>query len=61
MTINKDQVQGRIDAAKGAVKEVTGKVVGNPTLEVKGNIEKNLGKVRALFGDIREDVKKPLK
>ena len=61
MTINKDQVQGRIDEAKGAVKELAGQVVGNPTLEVKGNIEKNLGKVRALFGDIREDVKKPLK
>ena len=61
MTINKDQVQGRIDEAKGAVKEAAGKVVGNPTLEVKGNIEKNLGKVQAKVGDIREDMKKPPK
>ena len=58
MGINKDQVQGRIDEAKGAIKEEAGKVVGNPSLEVKGNIEKNLGKVQAKVGDVREDMAK---
>jgi uncharacterized protein YjbJ (UPF0337 family) len=27
------------------------------TLEAKGNIEKNLGKVQAKFGDVKKDVK----
>ena len=58
MSINKDQVQGRIEATKGAIKETTGRVMGNPTLEVKGNIEKNLGKVQGKVGDIRADMKK---
>ena len=61
MTINKDQVRGRVEEAKGAIKETTGKVVNSPSLEVKGNVEKNLGKVQAKVGDIREDMKKPPK
>jgi uncharacterized protein YjbJ (UPF0337 family) len=31
--------------------------VGDPTLEAKGNIQKNLGKVQEKFGDIKQDVK----
>jgi uncharacterized protein YjbJ (UPF0337 family) len=58
MTINRDQVQGRIDEAKGAIKEATGKAVGNPSLEVKGSVEKSLGKVQAKVGDIRENMTK---
>jgi uncharacterized protein YjbJ (UPF0337 family) len=57
MSINKDQVKGRVEEAKGSVKEVSGKVVGDATLEAKGNIEKNLGKVQAKFGDVKKDVK----
>jgi len=61
MSINKDQVKGRVEEAKGSVKEVAGKVVGDATLEAKGNIEKNLGKVQAKFGDIKQDLKHPAK
>jgi uncharacterized protein YjbJ (UPF0337 family) len=58
MGINKDQVKGHVEEAKGAVKEAVGKIVGNPSLEVKGNIEKNLGKSQAKFGDVKEALKK---
>jgi uncharacterized protein YjbJ (UPF0337 family) len=61
MSINKDQVKGRAEEAKGAIKEATGKIVGNPSLEVKGNIEKNLGKFQAKIGDVSEDLKKASK
>jgi uncharacterized protein YjbJ (UPF0337 family) len=57
MSINKDQIKGRVDEAKGTVKEAVGKLVGNETLEAKGNIQKNLGKVEAKVGDIKQDVK----
>jgi len=58
MSMNKDQVTGRIDEVKGAVKETTGKVIGNESLEIKGNVQKNLGKTEAKFGDIKNDMEK---
>lgn len=61
MSINKDQVKGRIEEAKGTIKEATGKLVGDDTLEAKGNIQKNIGKVQAKLGDLKEDVKDSLK
>lgn len=61
MSVNKDQVKGHIEEAKGTIKEVTGKLVGDKTLEAEGNIQKNLGKVQAKVGDIKQDVKDTLK
>lgn len=61
MGINKDQVNGRVDELKGSVKEATGKVVGNTSLETKGKIEKSLGHTQAKFGDIEENMRKPAK
>ncbi len=58
MGINKDQVTGRTEEAAGKVKEVIGKVVGDKTLEDKGNLQKNIGAVRASIGDIKADIKK---
>jgi uncharacterized protein YjbJ (UPF0337 family) len=57
MSINKEQVTGRVEEAKGAIKEATGKLVGDKTLEAKGNIQKNLGKVQAKFGGVKQDAK----
>jgi len=61
MSINKHQVKGRIKEAKGTIKEATGKLVGNKMLQAKGNIQKNLGKVQAKFGDLKKNVKDSLK
>jgi uncharacterized protein YjbJ (UPF0337 family) len=58
MGINKDQVEGRLDQAQGKIKEVVGNAVGNKTLEVKGNIQKNVGAVQASIGDARHDIEK---
>lgn len=57
MTINKDQVKGKAREAAGKIKETTGHLVGNKSLEEKGRIEKNLGKTQATYGDVKEDVK----
>ena len=56
--MNKDQVKGRAEEVKGKVKEVAGKLVGNKSMEVKGIIEKNLGKVQADLGDLKNEVNK---
>lgn len=56
--MNKDQVKGRVEEAKGKIKEVAGHVVGNKDLELEGEIQKNAGKVGAGLGDAKENIKK---
>jgi uncharacterized protein YjbJ (UPF0337 family) len=55
--MNKDQVKGRVEQAKGSVKEATGKAVGNPNLQDRGTVEKATGKAQATYGDVKEKVK----
>lgn len=55
--MNKDQTKGRLEEAKGKVKEVAGKLVGNDELELKGKIQKSGGQAQAAYGDLKEDVK----
>lgn len=57
MSMNKDQVNGRVKEAKGRIKELTGKLVGNESLEAKGKVQKTLGKAQAKFGDVRQDIR----
>jgi uncharacterized protein YjbJ (UPF0337 family) len=59
--MNKDQVKGRVEQAKGKVKEVTGDIVDDKSLEVEGNIQKNVGKAQAGFGNLKEEVKEEIK
>jgi uncharacterized protein YjbJ (UPF0337 family) len=59
--MNKDQVNGRMEQAKGSVKEAAGKVVGNEKLEAEGQVDKNAGKAQATYGDLKEDVKDAVK
>jgi uncharacterized protein YjbJ (UPF0337 family) len=55
--MNKDQTKGRIEEAKGKVKEVSGNLVGNDDMELKGKIQKSAGKAQADYGDLRENIK----
>jgi uncharacterized protein YjbJ (UPF0337 family) len=56
--MNKDQVKGRTRTVTGKIKESVGKATGDKDLEVKGTAEKAGGKVRATYGDVKDDVKK---
>ena len=56
--MNKDQAKGRIKEVEGKVKQVAGNVVGNKKLEQKGNVQKDVGKVQAAYGDLKNDLKK---
>jgi uncharacterized protein YjbJ (UPF0337 family) len=58
--MNKDQVEGRFEEAKGKVKEIAGKIVGNEDLEQEGKIQNTEGKVQAGYGDLKEDIKDAL-
>ena len=61
MSINKDQVKGNAQKAIGTVKEVAGKIIGNKELEVKGTVQKNVGRVQSSVGDAKSDIHKVLK
>jgi uncharacterized protein YjbJ (UPF0337 family) len=61
MSINKDQVKGRVKEAAGTVQEAAGKAVGNPTQEFKGKVNKTVGAAQAKFGDMKEHAKESQK
>ncbi len=54
--MNKDQVQGRAETAKGAVKEAAGKLVGNDRLTAEGQVDQAAGKVQSTTGDVKNKV-----
>jgi uncharacterized protein YjbJ (UPF0337 family) len=50
----KDRIEGKVDQAKGTVKEKTGEAVGNPDLRDRGTAERVGGKVQEKVGDIKK-------
>jgi uncharacterized protein YjbJ (UPF0337 family) len=61
MSINKDQVKGRVEEAEGKIKEIAGKFTGNETLELKGKVQKGQGEAQAAFGDLKKNVEDAVK
>jgi uncharacterized protein YjbJ (UPF0337 family) len=57
-SMNKDQVKGRVEEAKGKVKKITGKITGDKALERKGKVEEIAGKAQAQYGDVKRDFTK---
>lgn len=51
---NQDKAKGTAKEAIGAVKEKTGKLVGNEDLEARGAAEKAEGKVQDKVGDVKK-------
>lgn len=56
--MNKNQIEGRINTAKGKGKEIVGEAVGNPELELKGKAQKTLGQIESKYGDAKDDLAK---
>lgn len=55
--MNKDQIKGRIEQAKGSVKEASGKIVGNDRLQTEGVADQLKGNLQAGYGDAKQDAK----
>ena len=49
-----DKIEGALHEVKGKVKEVTGKIIGNPNLRDEGTAEKVSGKVQRKVGDVKK-------
>jgi uncharacterized protein YjbJ (UPF0337 family) len=55
--MNKNQVKGRADTAKGTIKQAAGKATGNQKLKQEGAAQKAGGKVESGYGDAKSKVK----
>ena len=53
---NKDEVKGKFDQAKGAVKENVGRATNDPDLESEGQADRAGGNLREGFGTARRKV-----
>ncbi len=56
--MNKKQVQSRVKAVTGRIKEATGKLIGNRAMQRKGLGERNAAERKALYEDLKADFKK---
>lgn len=55
--MNKDQVKGVAEKAKGKINETVGKATNNPAREMKGDAQQAMGQARKNVGDAREEAK----
>ena len=53
---NRDEVEGKFDQAKGAVKENVGRATGDRDLEVEGQANRAGGNLQEGFGTARRKV-----
>lgn len=58
--MNKEQVSGAVDEAKGKVKEGWGKLTDDKSTQAEGLVDQVKGKVEKAHGNLREDVKDDL-
>jgi len=54
---DKDRIEGSAKQAKGTVKEVVGKAVGDAKLQSEGNADKIEGKVQNAVGGLKDALK----
>ena len=48
--MNKDEMKGKIEKAKGYVKEKAGQAIGNRDVEAEGAADRTAGKAQESFG-----------
>ena len=59
--MDKDRIKGVADQAKGAVKDATGKIIGDSKLQAEGQADKAKGKVENAIGGAKETVRDAVK
>ena len=53
---NRDEIEGKVDRAKGSVKETVGRAVNDQDLADEGRADKVGGSVQEGFGKVRRNV-----
>jgi uncharacterized protein YjbJ (UPF0337 family) len=55
--MDKDRIKGSAEQAKGAIKEVAGKVTGDAKLESEGKADKAAGRVQNAVGGLKDTLR----
>lgn len=55
--VDNKRIEGMGHEAKGAVKETTGKLTGDRSQQIEGNLEKNAGKIERSVGRAEDDLR----
>ena len=55
-TPNRDEMEGKFDQAKGAVKENVGRAIDDRDMEAEGQADRTGGKVQEGFGEAKRKV-----
>jgi uncharacterized protein YjbJ (UPF0337 family) len=55
--MDKDRIKGSAQQAKGAVKEVVGKLTGDSKLEAEGKIDKAAGTLQNAVGGLKDTLR----
>lgn len=53
---NKDEVKGKLDQAKGAIKETVGGALGDRDMEAEGQADRASGNVQEGYGEAKHKV-----
>ena len=56
--MNKKEINGRVKAVKGRIKEATGKLIGDKGMQRKGRVEKSVAEKKVLYEDLKADFRK---
>lgn len=54
--MNKDEMKGKAEQAKGYIKDKAGELTDNPDLEAEGEAERAAGKLREGYGTAKRKV-----
>ena len=54
--MNRDEIRGKAEKAKGYIKEETGEAIDDPELEAEGRSKRAAGKLREGFGKAKRKV-----
>jgi uncharacterized protein YjbJ (UPF0337 family) len=55
--MDKDRIEGSATQAKGAIKEVAGKITGDTKLQAEGAADKAAGKVQNAVGGLKDTLR----
>lgn len=55
--MDKDRIEGKVDKAKGQIKDKAGQILNDPDLEAEGKIDRVKGEVKERLGQAKDKVR----
>jgi uncharacterized protein YjbJ (UPF0337 family) len=53
---NEQQREGKLEQARGTIKENVGRAIDNEQMEIEGKVDQGKGEMREGVGDVREEI-----